>query len=160
MWQFQRWMVRLCSWGARSSDWWENGPPPRAVAGAGDRGAGGRARRGWAEERRRPGLAGGGGGGAVERSTPRSHGRSSRQSSALAEATATRSVSAGGAGWRAGDRRVRPSPRSPRGATRPGRHILLRVTFENLGTAYRSARRPGRRCVPSSQAAKPPSAAR
>ncbi|XP_054947198.1 hydroxyacid-oxoacid transhydrogenase, mitochondrial isoform X1 [Physeter macrocephalus] len=85
-------MVRLCSWGSRSSDWWENGPPPRAVAGAGDRGAGGRARRGWAEERRRPGLASGGGGGAAERSTPHSHGRSSRQGSALAEATATRSM--------------------------------------------------------------------
>lgn len=108
-----------------------------------------RPRRGWAEERRRSGLAGGGGGGAAERSTPHSHGRSSRQGSALAEATATRSVSAGGAGWRAGDRRVRPSPRSPRGATRPGRHVLPRVTFENLGTGYRSARRPGRRCLPS-----------
>ncbi|XP_029078530.1 hydroxyacid-oxoacid transhydrogenase, mitochondrial isoform X3 [Monodon monoceros] len=39
-------MVRLCSWGSRSSDWWENGPLPRAVAGAGDSGAGGRRRGG------------------------------------------------------------------------------------------------------------------
>lgn len=88
--------------------------------------------------RPRLGLVGAGGGAAGRRL--RNHGRRPLSGRALAEAAATRNVSAG-PGGRAGDRRVPPCPRSPTGCDPPGpRAFFLWFLSRAWGRVLRRAR--------------------
>ena len=110
---------------------------------------------GWAEENRRPGLAGGGGEGvAGGRKTRLSHGRRSLSGSALAEASATRSVSAGPDGRRAGrGPEGAAEPTQPPGSDPPGPARSSSDHFPGRGTAERGGL-DSAVSVPSSQGAK------